>query len=304
MLKKIILNVLIVIVTVFVLDFVIGRSLRYFYFKEKSGLHQRTTYSMETTNAEVLVFGSSRANHHYVPVVFEDSLKKTFYNLGRDGNGIFFQIALLNSVLKRYTPKVIILEYSGEFEKGNFEFDKLSSLLPYYRTHKEIRGIIDRREPLDKIKLVSEIYPFNSQALTIVSGNTKINKKGAAGCKGYVPLYGEWHNELDSALKNNSYKIDTNKINTFREFIVKAKNLGVQVFVVRSPIFRKLSKSQGIRICYEVCSAEKIPFWDFSADTSFLNNKSLFQDIVHLNDKGATAFSKLVVSKIKDYKTN
>ena len=304
MLKKIILNILIVIVAVVVLDFVVGRSLRYFYFKEKSGLHQRTTYSMETTNADVLVFGSSRANHHYVPIVFEDSLKKTFYNLGRDGNGIFFQIALLNSVLKRYTPKVIILEYSGEFEKGDFAFDKLSSLLPYYRTHKEIRGVIDQREPLDKIKLISEIYPFNSQALTIAIGNTKTNKRGAADCKGYVPLYGEWQNELDTALKYNLYKIDTNKINTFKEFITKSKNLGIQVFVIRSPIFRKLSKSQGINICNEVCAAEKIPFWDFSADTSFLNNKSLFQDVVHLNDKGATAFSKLVVSKIKDYKTN
>jgi hypothetical protein len=93
-------------------------------------------------------------------------------------------------------------------------------------------------------------------------------------------------------------------VNAFKNFIVAAKNSGAQIFVVRSPIFRKFSKSQGISICNEVCLAEKIPFWDFSNDTSFLNNKYLFQDIVHLNNKGATAFSKLVVSKIMHFNTS
>ena len=47
---------------------------------------------MELTKADLLVFGSSRANHHYVPEVFEDSLKLTFYNTGKDGSGIFITL--------------------------------------------------------------------------------------------------------------------------------------------------------------------------------------------------------------------
>ena len=115
MIKKIILNIIIVIGALFILDFGIGRTLRYFYFKETSGLHFRTTYAMEKTEADILIFGSSRANHHYVPEVFEDSLKMKFYNTGRDANGVFFQSAVLKSVLKRYKPKIIIYDHSFLF---------------------------------------------------------------------------------------------------------------------------------------------------------------------------------------------
>ena len=187
--KKIILNIVIVGVLVFVIDFSIGRTLRYFYFKETSGLHFRTTYAMEKTEADILVFGASRANHHYIPEVFKDSLEMSFYNTGRDGNGIFFQTALLKSVLKRYSPKVIILDYAGGFEKGGEDYDRMSPLLPYYRTHEEIRSIVELKSPFERIKLLSEIYPFNSQILTIAIGNLEINKKRKPDNEGYVPLY-------------------------------------------------------------------------------------------------------------------
>jgi len=33
----------------------------------------RTTYVMDSTKADILVFASSRASHHYVPEIFEDT---------------------------------------------------------------------------------------------------------------------------------------------------------------------------------------------------------------------------------------
>lgn len=302
MVKKLILNIVIVLIVVFILDFGIGRTLRYFYFKETSGLHYRSTYSMDSTKAEILIFGASRANHHYVPEVFEDSLKKTFYNTGRDGNGIFYEIALLKSIVKRYTPKIIILENPGQFFKIQNEFDKLTSLLPYYRTNKEIRPDIISESSIEKIKLLSEIYPFNSQAITIAMGNLEINKKRVYDNKGYVPLENEWQNELDSTENGYIYEKDSNKIKAFRKFIVTARDLGIQVFIVSSPVFQKFNINQGIEVGREICTAEKIPFFDFSRDTVFLNNKSYFQDIIHLNNNGAIEFSKIVAGKIKNFK--
>ena len=138
MIKKLIFNTVLVALVVFILDFVIGRTLRHFYFKEIAGIHYRSTYSMEQAEADILIFGASRANRHYATKVFEDSLKMTYYNTGRDANGIFYQTAVLKSVLKRYSPKIIILDYSGDFTTKRREYDNLSSLLPYYRTHKEL----------------------------------------------------------------------------------------------------------------------------------------------------------------------
>ena len=140
MIKKIFLNITIVFTIVFVLDLSIGRTLRYFYFKESSGLHYRTTFSMDSTKANILIFGSSRATHHYVPEVFESSLKDSYYNTGRDGNGIFYQLAVLRSILKRYNPKVIILDYYP----GSLEKKVMIDYLPYYH----IIGIIKKLEIL------------------------------------------------------------------------------------------------------------------------------------------------------------
>jgi hypothetical protein len=301
MVKKLALNLLIVAGVVFMLDFGIGRTLRHFYFKEASGLHYRTTYSMDSTKAQVLVFGASRANHSYVPEVFEDTLKKSFYNTGRDGNGIFYQTALFETILKRYTPEIVIMEYSG-FDKNQVGFDKVSSLLPYYRTNPDIRKIVDEEEPYEKIKLVSEIYPFNSQALTIAVGNLDINKKRGYNDKGYVPLYGEWPNEIDSDRSREIHEIDTNKVNMFKEFIADAKNAGIKLFVVSAPLFQNQKVNAGIDKCREICAAEQVPFMNLQKDTFFISKRHLFQDILHLNNNGAIEFSKLIAGKILHYK--
>ena len=298
---KLISNLLIILCAVFVIDFTTGRILRYFYFHEESGLHYRTTYSMDSTKADILIIGSSRANHHYVPSVFEDSIKKIFYNAGRDGNGTFYQLALIKTIFKRYTPKIIIFDYSSVFVKSAEEYDQMASLLPYYSTHKEIRSLVELRSPLEKIKLFSEIYPFNSQLLTIAAGNLEMNKKRVADTKGYVPLYREWPFPLDSIPDQTFQQIDTVKVNAFRECLNISKKSGVQVFVVCSPIFQKYNINQQIDMCKQICNEQGIPFWDFSKDTFFLTNKQLFKDQLHLNDKGAIIFSNIIASKIKHY---
>jgi len=300
MFKKLAVNIALVAAVVFVLDFAIGRGLRYFYFRETSGFHYRTTYSMEQTDADILIFGSSRANHHYVPEVFEDSLNQSFYNTGRDGNGIFYQAALLRSILKRYTPKVIILDYRGEFGKNKQEYDQLSSLLPYYRTHPEIRDIVALRSPYEKLKLGSEIYPFNSQALTIAIGNLELNKERQADNKGYVALETTWPPELQVFTSRETYAVDSNKIKAFREFVVNAKQSGARLYVVYSPLYQKLALNQEVDICRSICAEEQVPFLDYSTDPFFITRQDLFFDVVHLNHKGATLFSSRVASAIRN----
>ena len=299
MIKKLIFNTVLVALVVFILDFVIGRTLRHFYFKEIAGIHYRSTYSMEQAEADILIFGASRANRHYATKVFEDSLKMTYYNTGRDANGIFYQTAVLKSVLKRYSPKIIILDYSGDFTTKRREYDNLSSLLPYYRTHKELRPEIELRSPYERIKLLSESYPFNSQILTIVMGNLEADKKRNPDDKGYMPLQTTFPPQMMVFTSEKSYAIDSNKVKSFREFIVKAKESGAGVYVIYSPLFWKVARNQDAEICEKICADEKVPFWDFSRDTFFLSRQDLFYDNTHLNEGGAKLFSGLIANKIK-----
>jgi hypothetical protein len=299
--KKIISDFLLFIAILLILDLAIGKTLRHFYFTESSGLHYRTTYSMESTRAEVLVFGASRANHHYVPEIFEDSLNMSFYNTGRDGNGVFYQEAVLKSVLKRYHPKIILFDWAGKFNNDSDSYDRLAALLPYERTHPEIRSIIGLKSRFERIKLLSEIYPFNSEILTIAIGNSEMNKKRKSDNKGYVPLTGNFVHTLESDQEISVYDIDPNKVNAFREFISIAKKSGIMVFIIFSPVYLKYSWSQEADICGKICRYEKVPFIDLSQDPTFLSNNTLFFDRGHLNNAGAILFSQLMVGKIKNH---
>ena len=88
--------------------------MRYFYFKETNGREYRAAYAIEKEKADVVVFGASRAYRHYVPDIIEDSLKMSCYNTGNYGHTILYSYATLKVILKRYTPKLIILDVEAE----------------------------------------------------------------------------------------------------------------------------------------------------------------------------------------------
>jgi hypothetical protein len=297
--KKLVFNMLLVAAVVFLLDCSIGNILRYFYFKETSGDHFRTTYSMEKTKADILVVGSSRANHHYVPEIFEDSLKMGFYNAGRDANGIFYQTVLLKAALKRYTPKLIIIDYYGDFEKNENRVESHQPVLPYYKSHKEIREDIVQNKFSEKVKMISSIYPYNSIILSIAMGNSENNKYRNSDRKGYIPLFEEWKSDIDSITGDNRVEVDSSKIRAFSELLSITKQSGAKVYVVYSPIFQIAEKRQEVDICEQICMDENVAFLDFSKDSIYLKNKYLFRDMLHLNDKGAQIFSREVVKMIK-----
>ncbi len=300
MVRKFLYNFSIVALVVFVLDWAIGETLEYFYFHETTGAHYSTTYAIDSTRADVLIFGSSRATHHYVPEVFEDMLSLSYYNTGRDGHFIFYQTAVLKAILKRYSPQVIILDHTGAFDNGREDYDRMSSLLPYYENHEEMREILELRSPYERIKLLSHIYPYNSMLLTIGMGNSSLNKKRKKDRKGYIPMHKNWPYPLDSAAQDPVYAVNAEKLKAFRDFITMAKEAGNIVMVINSPVNYLYDKSQTLEICQEICAAEEVPYYDFSRDTTFLNHREFFADTHHLNDEGAKFLSAKVALLVRE----
>jgi hypothetical protein len=301
--KKYLKTMIIGLIFIIIADFIIGKSLEHFYFNTTSGVLCKTTYSIDSTKSDILIFGTSRANHHYNVKILEDSTGLTAYNTGRDGSFIFYHTAILKSILKRYTPKQIILDFNGTFEYMQDEYDQISALLPYMRTHKELKSIIALKSPWEKLKLISNIYPYNSQIITIIMGNLEINKnrsKNKYTYNGYVPLYGTWEYEFDSAQEaKKKYTIDEKKYKVFTEFINLCNQNNIPLIVVFSPVFYNNDNNYSLEICDELCKNNNIPFIDFSNDRDFIN-KELFYDPFHLNNEGATLLTQKVLRLIRN----
>jgi hypothetical protein len=293
---------LFVFIAVVILDFGIGSLLRKFYFRQTSGLDYRTTYSIEQTRADLLIFGSSTAIHDYTPVAFEQRLNLSAYNVGRDGMSIFYDYAVLKAVLKRHAPKIIILAFDkDEFMQTQESYDRLSSLLPFYKTHPEIDSIIDLRGPNEKYKVISNIYPYNSLVFTISAGNSEFNKKRKGDVKGFVPLNKTWADPIkpDTTLLNEV--IDTNKVRTYESFIRNCISANIELFIVCSPKFAKPTHVNNSLVFGKMIAEKyKVHFFDYLRDTALTNNRNLFADVPHLNDSGATIYSNLIADRIKD----
>lgn len=286
----------------FLLDFSIGSILKYLYYKQESGLLYRTTYSIDSTKADVLVFGASRANHHYYPGIFEQRMNLSYYNVGRDGNAIFYHYAILKAVLKRHRPKIVILDFCHkDFMQSTESYDRISALLPYYESHPEIRSIIPLKGPYETFKLASRIYPYNSMIFTIAIGNMGFNRNrdNNNDVKGYVPLTKIWSKPIVTDTAQKNYLLDSNKINIYQAFIKECNDNDVKLYIMFSPYFINYKyEDPSVIVAKKIAAQYNTTCYDFSNLPPFSNNASLFTDESHLNDVGARVYSNLVIDRM------
>jgi hypothetical protein len=298
--KRFLVNLLVFLGLLFAFDKALGFMLQQLYFKQLAGEYYRATYSIDSTKADLLIFGSSRASHHYVPEVFEENLHMSTYNTGRDGNYLLYNYAVIKSVTERFNPKMIILDVNpiALFYRKD-DYDRLSSLLPYYHSHPEIRDIVARRSKYERFKLYSSLYPYNSLSLSILVGNLEISKKLYVSDKGYLPFY-EKMNPISigsKKTKDNPEEIYSDSIDSFKiaalqdiaEICLKKK---IPLVFVFSPIWSKSNNELANSKLLTIVKLNKVKYLDFSDDTTFVNHPQYFQDASHMNDDGARIFSK------------
>ncbi len=299
--KNFILKLLSFLVVLFVLDRAIGMVLERYYFKQQGGYDFLTTEAIDKTKAELIVFGSSRAVNIFNTEILEDRSGFSSYNAGRYGGPIFYHYAILKAILKRHHPNLIILSFdAGNFSKSEVSYDRLSPLLPYYKNHPELREIIKLRGPYEKIKLLSACYPYNSLILPILTGNRASSSVKYANVKGFIPLTRTISGPLSKFDYTLEQDLDTLKINTYVSFIKDCQAAKIPLYIVCPPyMINSTGVDKSILKGREIAGVNGVKFLDFTTDTFYTNNRSLFADYRHLNETGVKFFVNDVMNKIK-----
>jgi hypothetical protein len=290
---------LILIASVIVLaDWLTGKVLHHYYFLQKQGPGYLTTYAIDSTRAKILVFGSSRANHSYVPEIFEKELNNSFYNTGRDGVYILHNYAVFRAITKRYNPEMIIFDIRPEEMKYNTrEYDMLSVLMPYCSNHPEIKEIADLKGPFEKIKRLSAVYTYNSLIFQIIMGNLERGKERYSSDKGFVPLSKTMKQMLLDTADNQSFTMDENKLNSLLEINRVCQQNKITLVFVQSPVWRITFDNAGLNNFFAM---NGISYIDMSNIPVFLENPQYFADRYHLNSEGAEVFSKSLATVLKN----
>jgi len=303
MLKKLIIKLAVFFALLIIVDLILGAVIRKIYFGQNHGGAYRITYVLEQATPDIMILGSSRAAHHYIPTMMQDSLGLTCYNAGRDGSFISYANAEVNSILKRYSPKTIILDIlDDEFEVRSYNIeDRVSSLLPYYKTHPEIREIVDLKSPLEKYKLLSNLYTFNALLLQSITGAVDLkNRKEEEKNLGYIAVHEKWEGEMGITDSHNE-KLDSTKIKALKNIMAACNEKKVALVIVVSPAFKKYNQHYNptVALVNEIAGSSKIPFWNYLQDTTYLNHSKLFMDVRHLNHDGAKIFTADIIKRLK-----
>lgn len=301
-LKKILINLSILLLITGLFDFVAGSVLRKFYFRQQRGEDFRTTYSIEKTNEDIIIFGSSRGARQYHPDVFEKRLGLSYYNASREGNFMLYHGAVLQSILQRYTPKLVILDFRyGEFKKSAENYDRLSCLLPYYKAHPEMRQIIEQRGSYEKVKLLSSIYPFNSLPFRIAVRNMPFYKEERPVNKGYIFYDKVYGKPMKKSNDPAQYSLDTNIVKCYESFLQSCVSRNIRLLVVVTPYFSIKNKNDtSIKLAVEIARRHNVKFIDYSQDSFFLNRPELIADPIHLNNNGAVVLSNMLVDSLNN----
>lgn len=300
-LKTLVIKTLKFVVIFIVIDFSLGFVAKQLFFHQTSGKFARLTYALQASSSNVLIFGSSHANRHFVPQVFEDSLHLSSYNVGVQGQRILFQSAIQEIILSRTTPKTIILNIDGEWlYKSNEAYERLSDLHPYYWDNRAIlKPILSKHTRLLDFKLLFKSYQMNSTIIHIA----KYYGSPQKDFDGYTPLFGQMKADADSTImitQEAEGELDPAFIAAYKSFIARAREKKIDLIFVVSPTFYRTDFSNNVsfQTMKEIAAQEHVPLFDFTNDPIFVGKAALFNDDAHLNDTGARLFSQEVAHRI------
>lgn len=280
---------------VVVADFSVGSLLTAMQKRAKGGGLYDRNYIAERADEDILFFGSSRAMHHYVPAVVEDSLHCSSYNCGADGNGAVLMYGRYKLLTQRYTPKVIIYDANMDYDFSvNDNLKYLSHLRDYY-DYPCIDSIFSVVEGKEGLKMNSKLYRHNSKIISIAS-NFILNRKN--DYKGYSPLFGTM--EVVPEVPEESVPVVTDSLKlSFLEAIAEdCRAKGIKLIFTISPFYFEQNMSDYAPL-EAFCKKYEIPLLNHAADTTFLGKKEYFKDSTHLNHDGAVLFTSVLISELK-----
>lgn len=261
-------------------------------------------YAFKKCDADIVILGSSRARHHYVPSIISDSLGLSCYNLGENGKNIYYQFANLNLLLTHQTPKLIIYDcFSVDVMKADFKYDfgSLSDLYPVYGKNNVVDSMIEMQgtQYTSRI-LVSHVYRYNSRFLD------HLLSRSESGFNGYDPLSGTYKKDISVHEENEKLTIDHNKIHFIDKLIQTCREKNIAIIIAVSPRYALNENDNPITKKYEVvrdlCDNNNVPFLYYELDDRFLSNGQLFKDVGHLNNEGARLFTQIFAHDLKEVK--
>lgn len=295
---KFIINIAIVAVGVVVIDIVVGKVLDHILFNAPlcdAPLAYINYAERDLDSSDVLIIGSSKANHNYDARMMSDSLKMNVFNAGMDGRGITYYAAILNAVCGRTTPDVVVLDLTYDDFSGR-KADRITELRPYFNQDDYVAEMIKKGAGNSEYYCsYSSMYRYNSLLSAVLK---LISATANNSLTGYLPLPAD--NSADNLELTQAdydvYEVDSVCYGAFADMVALSESKGFDLMVVFSPEYALHSPvATDIEVCHSL-GVEPSVYTDVD---KYLVNKHIYKDIFHMNRLGAEMFTEDIIREIK-----
>lgn len=256
----------------------------------------RHRYLAMEAEAPVVVFGSSRAFHHYFSPAMEEELGEKVVNAGEDGNGVILAYGRLALMTERFTPKIALIDIEPGFDIGSDDnLRYLKPLRPFYDASPRVREMFAELSANEPLKMLSHSYRYNSLLPNLLKSS--VNRDSLTDYE----LLDKQVEDFDLKAVNDPPIIreyDPVKRRYLVKFIEECRRLGVMPVIAFSPHYGR-TDSDELRPVKELARQYNVIVLDYYADPNFVNDKTLFVDPYHLNSKGAEAYSRTIAWELK-----
>ena len=296
--KKFLINIAIFFAIVAVVDFSIGKVFHCIQARA-GGRTGAEYYVCEKATEDVIIMGSSRASHHYVPKIISEKLGMSCFNAGQDGNGIILQYGRWNMLIERNTPKLLIYDLTMDFDLARNDNMTYVDRLKPFCDDAAVRNYVASIFPMERFKTLSSMYCYNYKFIEMAFdwlGKGDFKKTG-----GYIPLSGHIRNEIvgkGQPKKIHSIEADSVKLFYLEKLVKEASERGIQVLLVVSPSWKGGNLAVDAYSCIRAMAGKYgVRYFEY-INSDICEEPDNFEDSSHLNEKGAKSFTEDLVSKI------
>jgi hypothetical protein len=305
--KKIVIYIFSFIIIFTVLNYSIAASLSKLYNTNYEGQSGGKINDLVKNHkkVQILAIGDSRCAHHVVP----DVLGPNNFNLSHNGMSLIFHTGLIDQIINNTDISVDTILLNLDIQELIYSHDKkdfdIKQLKYFYGKNQWITNKINALNFKEKYKFLISIYKWNGKTPTLIA-NKGFKKNHAKN--GYSPtlptkrdsmnVFWQWRKTNNNFLKNKFFSIN----NKCLEYLSHVNSLclknDITLICFISPTYDQFEiLPRQINKIVDPLTKKNIIVLDYSNE--FHNNKKLqeiwnWNDVFHLNEKGANILSKKI----------
>lgn len=280
--------------------------------KNQQGIFDKfNTIFLKQNSFNTLFIGSSRAECHFNPFIFDSVTHFNSYNIGMQGSNNAFTFGILKSYLvNSKAPERIIMNL--DFHFSNESSDTIYAY-PRYFPYLGNNVLYHELQQRDKRFFAFKYFPFYSLA-------HMSDKYLNSSVRGYFHMPGPYDEAMNKGngkiIPLNYTNLDTlpetpyegailpENIAYLDSIIDLSKKLNCKFYLVVSPTYFKgsariINLTEHLQKFRDLAKSRNIPFMNYTGD-SLCYRKELFADFYHMKGEGCDEFTRKFS---RDFKT-